>query len=109
MRLNRDGVHDLLVKRDSTGCPAHRCQHLVIIPFTPAKPAAMQVKSYTRYQNQVQPVRRNGNAVPARLANPELATANVPGHIGDFTGYVPPSGCIEAGQGGRFALPQENL
>lgn len=103
MRFNRDRLDDLFVKGNAASRAAHGRKQLVIKPFAPAKPATVYIKGYTRNQNQVQPVRRNGDAFSMGLADAELAMAQVVGSVVDLAGDVTVSGSIETGQGDGLA------
>src|SRR5947209_20383122 len=103
MRLDRNRFNDLFVECDSASRAMHDRQQLVIEPFSPAKPASGWIEGYTWNQNQVQPVRWNGDAMTARLANAELAAADVVGDVLNLTGDITFCSGVEAGQGDGFA------
>ena len=103
MRFHRDRFDDLFIERDPAGRAAHGRQQLVIKPLTPAKPTALQVKGYTRHQNQVQPVRWHCDAMPARLANAELPVVQVFGQILNLAGDIALCGRVKTGQGDGLA------
>jgi hypothetical protein len=54
MRFDGHQEHDLFIERHPARLPAHCRQKSVIVPFASAKAAALQVKSYSRDQDQVQ-------------------------------------------------------
>ena len=106
MRFDWHRLDDLFVKGSATGCPAHGRQQLVIKPLSPTQPATMTIKGYTRHQNQVQPVRWNGDTMCGRLADAELAMVEVPGEVRDLASDITPGGFIETGQGNGFSTGQ---
>ena len=106
MRFDWNHIDDLFVETDPTGRAAHGRQHLVIKPLAPAKPTPLQIESYTRYQNQVQPVRWHRHAMPARFANPILAGAQVPRDILNLARDISFRARIKTGQGDRFPRRQ---
>jgi len=56
MRFHWDFGDNLLIEANTTGFTAHIRKQVVVIPFAPADPAAMQIKGYTRHQDKVQSV-----------------------------------------------------
>src|SRR5207248_2042134 len=76
---------------------------LVIKPFSPAKPPSLRVKGYTRHQNQVQPVRWDGDAIAAGFADSKLAVADILGEVLDLAGDIALGAGIKTGQGNGLA------
>ncbi len=56
MRLDGDLANDLQVESHAAFYATRGRQQWVVIPFTPAQPAATQVECYSGREHQVQPV-----------------------------------------------------
>ncbi len=56
MRFDRDAADQLLVECHPASRAVKSRQQLIIIPFTPTKPAPVKIEGYPRHEDQVQPV-----------------------------------------------------
>jgi hypothetical protein len=104
MRRNREFSLDLFIETDPAGYPSQDPEPAIIKAFASTEPVALQIKCYSRHENQVQTVCGADLTFRGGFADPELAGLNLVSGITHRESGVLAGVEVELGERGGLSL-----